>query len=122
MDQIKVHFIQIQIRNQITTTIHPTTDGFPNRAVILQEIRWVFCNARLTKNFLQMSSQLLNDKCELRPFFRSHARTLHVQIKVRTHTCAHTQFEVVALRSGTFGKITFSFSFIFLQFFNIFMV
>ena len=37
--------------------------------------------------------------CELRPFFRSHARTLHIQIKVRTHTCAHTQSEVVALRN-----------------------
>ena len=61
MDQIKVHFIQIQIRNQITTTIHPTTDGFPNRAVIPQEIRWVFCNVCPTKNFFQMSSQLLND-------------------------------------------------------------
>ena len=61
MDQIKVHFIQIQIRNQITTTIHPTTDGFPNRAVIPQEIRWVFCNVCLTKTFFQMSSQLLND-------------------------------------------------------------
>ena len=60
MDQIKVHFIQIQIRNQITTTIHPTTDGFQNLAVIPQEIRWVlFFNARLTKNLFQMLSQLL---------------------------------------------------------------
>jgi hypothetical protein len=33
----------------------------------------------------------------------SHARTSHVQIKVRTHT----QFEVVALRTRTFGKLTF---------------
>ena len=43
----------------------------------------------------------------MRPFFGSHARTSHVQIKVRTHTCAHTQFEVVALRTRTFAKITF---------------
>ena len=46
-------------------------------------------------------------RCELRPFFGSHARTSHVQIKVRMHTCAHTQFEVVALRTRTFGKIMF---------------
>ena len=61
MDQIKVHFIQTQIRNQITTTIHRTTDGFQNRAVIPQEIRWVFCNDHLTKNFSQVSSKLFND-------------------------------------------------------------
>ena len=46
-------------------------------------------------------------RCELRSFFGSHTRTLHVNFKVRT--CAHIQFEVVALctRNRTFGKVTF---------------
>ena len=37
----------------------------------------------------------------LRPFFASHARTSHVQKSVRTHTCAHPHFMVVALRTRT---------------------
>ena len=55
----------------------------------------------------------------LRPFFGSHTRTSHVQIWVRTHTCAHVQFKVVALRTRTrtFWKSTF-FSTIFHQFFT----
>ena len=40
-------------------------------------------------------------RCELRGFFASHARTSHVQIKVRTHTCAHANSLVVALRTRT---------------------
>ena len=55
---------------------------------------------------------------------RTHARTSHIQIKVRTHTCAHTQFEVVALRihSRTFGRIPFfsNFSIFFLSIFQTF--
>ena len=38
---------------------------------------------------------------ELRPFFASHARTSHVQKSVRTHTCAHPHFMMVALRTRT---------------------
>ena len=45
----------------------------------------------------------------LRPFFGSHARTSHVQIYVRTHTCAHIQFKVVTHRTRTFYKFTFFF-------------
>ena len=42
----------------------------------------------------------------LRRFFASHARTSHVQIQVRTHTCAHANSLVVALctRTRTFSK------------------
>ena len=69
---------------------------------------------------------ITSPRCELRPFFGSHARTSHVQFKVRTHTCAHVQFEVVALRTRTrtFGKVTFfqyffsKFSVCFQQFFS----
>ena len=51
-------------------------------------------------------------RCELRPFFGSHASTSHVQIWVRTHTCAHVQFKVVALhtRTRTFCKFFYNFS------------
>ena len=44
-------------------------------------------------------------RCVLRPFFGS----------LGAHMCAHTQFEVVAFRTRTFGKLTF-----FQQFFNLF--
>ena len=59
-------------------------------------------------------------RCELRPFFGSHTRTSHLQIKVRTHTCAHNQFGVVALRTRTFGEIRFfsNFSIFFHHFFS----
>ena len=46
----------------------------------------------------------------LRPFFGSHARTSHVQMQVRTHTCALLQPKVVALHTRTphtFCKLTF---------------
>ena len=54
----------------------------------------------------------------LRPFCGSHARTSHVQMYVRTHTCAHLHFKVVALctRTCTFCKLTF-----FQQFFSNFL-
>ena len=53
--------------------------------------------------------EYLNSRHGLRPFFGSHARTSHVQIYVRTHTCAHIQFKVVAHRTRTFYKFTFFF-------------
>ena len=52
----------------------------------------------------------------LRPFFGSHARTSHVQIYVRTHTCAHIQFKVVAHRTRT--RTFYKFTFFFPQFFH----
>jgi hypothetical protein len=63
-------------------------------------------------------------RCELRPFFGSHAHTSHVHIKVRTHRCAHTQFEEVALRTRTRTSIFFhqffsNFSAIFQHFYGL---
>ena len=54
----------------------------------------------------------------MRPFFGSHSRTSHFQIKVRTHTCAHTQSEVVALRTRT--RTSGNFSIFFHQIFKLF--
>ena len=52
---------------------------------------------------------------KLRPFFGSHVHTSHVQIKVRM------QFQVVALRTRTFGNFFFiNFSNFFHQFFKLF--
>ena len=65
----------------------------------------------------------------MRQFFGSHARTSHVRIKVRAHTCAYTQFGVVALctPTRTIGKITFpsffpSFFIIYSNFFQQFFI
>ena len=59
---------------------------------------------------------MLYARYELRPFFGSHAHTLHVQISLRTHL----QFEVVALRTcpRTFGNYFSNFQ----SFFNIFRI
>ena len=60
--------------------------------------------------------EYLNSRHGLRPFFGSHARTSHVQIYVRTHTCAHIQFKVVAHRTRT--RTFYKFTFFFPQFFH----
>ena len=96
MDQIKVHFIQIQIRNQITTTIHPTTDGFPNRAVIPQEIRWVFCNALITKNFFQMLNFICFEKatnfCEIFTLLLTVCTVVKRKVKISQNFVAFSEY------------------------------
>ena len=46
-----------------------------------------------------MKKICLNSRHGLWPFLASHARTSHVQISVRTHTCAHLHFMMVAHRT-----------------------
>jgi hypothetical protein len=53
-------------------------------------------------HFLNYKTHLITfERCELRPFFASHARTFHVQIKICTHTCVHSYSLVVALHTRT---------------------
>ena len=52
---------------------------------------------------LEQMLKFWNVIIKLRRFFASHARTSHVQIKVRAHTCAHANSLVVALRTRTFS-------------------
>ena len=96
----------------------PKTKNGMNKT--LKMIAWNRCDGRflLQLNLSQDDDKTKKSRCELRPFFGSHARTSHVQIKVRTHTCAHTQSEVVALRTRT--RTSGNFSIFFHQIFKLF--